>query len=302
MTKINRWFVRASNILAVSVLCSCGTTGTPPPKAYTPVPGSNQSMSIEEARGIILRLAKPPALFFDISKKTGVLEISSVDIQTTRMIVTVSGNNSYSIPLNNLEPNVFGRGTSGCGPNMDGYTEVDLNKERQGFYFANPTNACWLVQYGANNALTRALTSVRNGAPDIREQAARQFADAFLVLRRAAIKVEEDEEAHFQDAARSYRNAATKPPMPDEVRRFRVQAEGAIRDKDFDAAANLYKQGLNLAPWWPQGHFNRALVLSEVGEFPDAITEMKRYLALVPDAPDARAAQDKIYDWERKTH
>jgi hypothetical protein len=27
---------------------------------------------------------------------------------------------------------------------------------------------------------------------------------------------------------------------------------------------------------------------------------MKRYLALVPDAPDARAAQDKIYDWERK--
>jgi hypothetical protein len=27
--------------------------------------------------------------------------------------------------------------------------------------------------------------------------------------------------------------------------------------------------------------------------------EMKYYLQLVPDAPNARAAQDKIYDWER---
>lgn len=40
-----------------------------------------------------------------------------------------------------------------------------------------------------------------------------------------------------------------------------------------------------------------ALVLSETDKFSDAIIEMKRYLALVPDAPDARALQDKIYDW-----
>jgi len=257
-------------------------------------------MRIEEARNIVLKLTRQPTLFFDISNKTGVLEISSVDIQTTKMIVTVNGNKSYSIPLDNMGPNVFGRGTSGCGPNMDGYTEVDLNKKRQGFYFANPTNACWLVEYGENNALTRALTSVRNGAPDIRDEGARQLADAFVVLRSASIKFTEDEEAHFQEAAQNYRDAATKPPLPDEVRRFRVQAEGAVRDKDFDAAANLYKQGLNLAPWWHQGHFNRALVLSETGEFSDAVVEMKRYLALVPDAPDARAAQDRIYEWERK--
>jgi len=25
---------------------------------------------------------------------------------------------------------------------------------------------------------------------------------------------------------------------------------------------------------------------------------MKKYLILYPDAPDARAAQDKIYEWE----
>jgi hypothetical protein len=27
---------------------------------------------------------------------------------------------------------------------------------------------------------------------------------------------------------------------------------------------------------------------------------MRRYLLLVPDAPNARAAQDKIYEWEAK--
>jgi hypothetical protein len=37
-----------------------------------------------------------------------------------------------------------------------------------------------------------------------------------------------------------------------------------------------------------------------VDDYPDAIIEMKRYLMLVPDAPNARALQDKIYNWERK--
>jgi hypothetical protein len=123
--------------------------------------------------------------------------------------------------------------------------------------------------------------------------------DALLKLKEAALGSPE-RDARFAEVVRVYRAAATKPPLPEEVRRLRVQAEGAIRDKDFDEAAELYEQGLTLAPWWPEGHFNRALVLSETYEFSDAIAEMKRYLALVPDAPDARAAQDKIYDWERK--
>jgi hypothetical protein len=31
-----------------------------------------------------------------------------------------------------------------------------------------------------------------------------------------------------------------------------------------------------------------------------AVAEMNRYLVLVPDAPNASAAQDKIYEWEGK--
>ncbi len=87
--------------------------------------------------------------------------------------------------------------------------------------------------------------------------------------------------------------------VPEEARKFKVQAEGAIQEKKFKDAADLYREALNVAPWWPDGYFNRALVLGETGEYEEAMREMKFYLQLVPDAPDARAAQDKVYQWER---
>jgi len=102
----------------------------------------------------------------------------------------------------------------------------------------------------------------------------------------------------FEAVARQYRDAPVKPAFPEEARRFKVQAEAAVAQKNFPAAADRYADALKVAPWWPEGHFNRALILGETGRHRKAIDEMKRYLALVPDAPDARAAQDKIYEWE----
>jgi Flp pilus assembly protein TadD len=113
-------------------------------------------------------------------------------------------------------------------------------------------------------------------------------------------EVEKENEAAFQAALRSYQTAKVKPELSEKSRRFKVQAEGAIRDKDFVGAVDLYGEALKVSPWWPEGHFNRALVLAETKDYDTAIIEMKRYLALVPNAPNARAAQDKIYDWERK--
>jgi len=107
--------------------------------------------------------------------------------------------------------------------------------------------------------------------------------------------------AEFEKAASTYRNTTPKPVLAEEARKFKVQAESAVREKNFADAAALYDKALTMAPWWPEGHFNRAIVLSETGQYATAIVEMKRYLLLVPDAPDARAAQDKIYEWERHT-
>jgi peptidylprolyl isomerase len=109
-----------------------------------------------------------------------------------------------------------------------------------------------------------------------------------------------EEQANFDEVVRTYRAAAKKPVLPEDAHKFKVQAESAVREKQFDEAIGLYAQALKVAPWWPAGHFNRALLLAETDAYADAIAEMKRYLLLVPDASDARAAQDKVYEWERK--
>lgn len=114
------------------------------------------------------------------------------------------------------------------------------------------------------------------------------------------IKVEKITDARFQEALRSNQATPIKFVMPESARRFMVQAEDSVREKKFDDAANLYEQALNIAPLWPEGHFNRALVLGETGSYASAVSEMKRYLLLIPNASNARAAQDKIYVWERK--
>ena len=103
----------------------------------------------------------------------------------------------------------------------------------------------------------------------------------------------------FEAEAKKYRALAVKPELPEDARKYNVQAVAAFKDKQFSEAAEYYTTVLKIAPWWPDGHFNRALILGELNRFVEAMREMNRYLQLVPDAPNARAAQDKIYDWER---
>ncbi len=128
---------------------------------------------------------------------------------------------------------------------------------------------------------------------------ARAFADALFVLsQRHVPRAVGMDDREFEAMVAKYRGAGAKPEFPESARRYRVQAEAAVRDKEFDEAADFYAEALNLAPWWPEGRFNRALILGELKEYAEAAVEMKRYLALVPEAGNARAAQDKIYEWE----
>lgn len=126
---------------------------------------------------------------------------------------------------------------------------------------------------------------------------------AAIADKQAKIAAETDAEeaayeVAFTRAAANYRAASAKPTLSEDVRKFKVQAEFAVSKKKFGNAVALYKEALDAAPWWPEGRFNRALILGELSRYHDAILEMKRYLTLVPDAPNARAAQDKIYQWE----
>lgn len=128
---------------------------------------------------------------------------------------------------------------------------------------------------------------------------AARFQNAFTRLAAGWSETPE-EAAAFARVVDEYRAAKAKPLFPEEARRFRVTAEAAIAEKRLHDAADRYEDALKLAPWWPEGRFNRALVLGELGRPSEAIAEMRKYLQLVPDAANARQAQDQIYKWEDK--
>jgi len=106
------------------------------------------------------------------------------------------------------------------------------------------------------------------------------------------------QEAAFESVAQSYRNASVKPQLPEEAVRYKVQAELAVQQKRFDDAVDLYDKALGIALWWAPGHYNRGLILGELKDYEEGIRALQKYLKLEPNAPNARAVQLKIYEWE----
>jgi predicted Zn-dependent protease len=97
---------------------------------------------------------------------------------------------------------------------------------------------------------------------------------------------------------RLYLKLPAKPALPEEARRFAIQAGVAEKDGRYDDAIALYDKVVNIALWSPQAQFNLALLLAQQKKYLDAIAWMKGYLTWNPNASDARQAQDKIYEWE----
>jgi tetratricopeptide (TPR) repeat protein len=128
-----------------------------------------------------------------------------------------------------------------------------------------------------------------------------KFADALYVLiHNAGARTSTEKEA-YEKSMKQYRKNPGKQNMGEDARKYLVQAEGAFNDRDFGSAVDYYYKALTKAPWYAMGHYNLAIILGEQqGDYSGAMDEMKEYLRLSPGAADARAAQDKIYDWERK--
>jgi hypothetical protein len=130
------------------------------------------------------------------------------------------------------------------------------------------------------------------------------FADAVNAMRYYSSGMvmadDTDDFAEFQEKAKAWRALAIKPSLPEQARRFKVQAEDAFQHKDFEKAAEYYENALETAPFWPDGYFNAALLYGELGFYSKAVLNMKRYLELRPDAEDSQAARDRVYIWEGK--
>lgn len=103
----------------------------------------------------------------------------------------------------------------------------------------------------------------------------------------------------FEKNAAEYRALKVKPPVSEEQRKYIVQANAFNEKKMYNDAIRLYEQAIVVDQTaYPAAYSNLALLSAQVKKYDDAIYHMKKYLLLVPEAADARGAQDKIYEWE----
>lgn len=168
------------------------------------------------------------------------------------------------------------------------FAKIDVLSINRANFDSSPA----FLELGGNNVLFTGLGPRGN-------QSAERLASAVYALKQAATNAQRID-TDFERMAQEFRSRTSPPEFPEEARRFRVQAEVAVREKRFEAAADLYEEALGVAPWWPEGYFNHALVLAETGDFRSAVRSMNRYLKLAPNASDSRAARDKVYEWEAK--
>jgi tetratricopeptide (TPR) repeat protein len=126
-----------------------------------------------------------------------------------------------------------------------------------------------------------------------------RVADDLIFIQRNYQKYLDDQSALFEKQATQYRSLAIKPEISEELRRYIVQANAANQNKEYGDAIRQYQKAVELDPVsYPEAYFNLALLSAQGKRYKPAIRYMKQYLALVPEATDARSAQDKIYEWE----
>jgi tetratricopeptide (TPR) repeat protein len=127
---------------------------------------------------------------------------------------------------------------------------------------------------------------------------AKRFADDLVYFQNMQHFVNLKDVEDFDLVAAKYRALKEKPPISEDERKFIVQANAMTQSKNYNQAIEFYEKAILVDPTNPMVYNNQALLFVMVGRYDEAINRMKKYLKLVPDAPDARSAQDKIYEWE----
>jgi len=129
---------------------------------------------------------------------------------------------------------------------------------------------------------------------------AKEICQLFSFLNNIRLSDVADKElAEFQKIVANYKALSEKPTITEEQRKYIVQANSKNEKKEYKEALNLYQKVIDANPIsYPSAYNNMALIAAQIENYVDAIYSMKKYLLLMPDAPDTRAAQDKIYEWE----
>jgi len=133
--------------------------------------------------------------------------------------------------------------------------------------------------------------------PDARD--AQRFCEAWNYLVRHARNPEAEDMLVFGANARGWlERPETRPAAASGWDRQRILAEASYRERNFIRALEHFEEGLRLHPSWAAGWFNAALLYEALEEYEYASNRMRHYLALAPNAPDARQAREKLVVWE----
>lgn len=129
---------------------------------------------------------------------------------------------------------------------------------------------------------------------------ANELAQYFYAIQYHNVSIKLDKKLEeFKPIAEQYKNLRSKPAMKEEQRKLIVQANAMNQQKHYGKAIELYVEAVKLDPVsYPAAYSNIALMQAQLELYDLAIYHMKKYIMLVPEAPDARASQDKIYEWE----
>lgn len=99
----------------------------------------------------------------------------------------------------------------------------------------------------------------------------------------------------------------TPPPaIPEEARQHAAYALAAIQlaekePRQLMSAIEELEYSLKIAPWWPEAYFNSAAVSEKAELYFEAARLLRFYLLAAPNAKDAPAVQQKIYQLEYKS-
>ncbi len=89
------------------------------------------------------------------------------------------------------------------------------------------------------------------------------------------------------------------PAIPEEAREPFVMGATVLKKASDPAGAgkavDLFTQALNIAPWFVDAYYNRAIAREAAGQFEPAIDDLKLYLEFKLTDAERREAQDKIY-------
>jgi len=88
--------------------------------------------------------------------------------------------------------------------------------------------------------------------------------------------------------------------LPEEAIKYALRGDVLMDEGKFEEAVKEYLQAVQAAPYIAKLYFNTAITYGELKRHPQAIRNMKTYLLLAPEAPNARAAKNQIYKWEFK--